>query len=136
MLCTFAIGATNLIRTDDPLITNEMLYQLSYSSIGNFNIVPLVNFLCKIYRETQYLSRFHDSRFYYATIVFSLNNESFANRLVFLLAVFAPKWTLFAPTLPPLIIVDYNFKLGPLNFLHDLITTTNMSFLQANHYSI
>lgn len=30
-------GATDRIRTYDPLITNEMLYQLSYSSIEQMN---------------------------------------------------------------------------------------------------
>ncbi len=37
-----ASGATDRIRTYDPLITNEMLYQLSYSSIEqeNYTISP------------------------------------------------------------------------------------------------
>ncbi len=36
------LGATDRIRTYDPLITNEMLYQLSYSSIEqeNYTISP------------------------------------------------------------------------------------------------
>ena len=32
-------GATDRIRTYDPLITNEMLYQLSYSSIEQENYI-------------------------------------------------------------------------------------------------
>ena len=37
-------GATDPIRTDDLLITSELLYQLSYSSkicnIGDYNVIP------------------------------------------------------------------------------------------------
>ena len=51
----FLFGATNRIRTYDPLITNEMLYQLSYSSIGNSSILPLLDFLCKIWLESSVL---------------------------------------------------------------------------------
>lgn len=35
----WSIGATDRIRTYDPLITNEMLYQLSYSSIEQENYI-------------------------------------------------------------------------------------------------
>ena len=55
----YSIGAGGRIRTPDLLITNQLLYQLSYTSISPANrIIPelSLNVNKKVYQETENLS--------------------------------------------------------------------------------
>ena len=55
----YEIGAGGRIRTPDLLITNQLLYQLSYTSISPANrIIPelSLNVNKKVYQETENLS--------------------------------------------------------------------------------
>ena len=55
----YGIGAGGRIRTPDLLITNQLLYQLSYTSISPANrIIPelSLNVNKKVYQETENLS--------------------------------------------------------------------------------